>query len=363
MNRVGGFPVIFDKFAPDMKYLRILSIDGGGMRGIVPAVLLCKLEEYIRAKNPKLRIGDCFDLVAGTSTGGIVASGLLAPGRTKYEPWRYDACELVDLYRKWGPVIFRNTRFNKARTVFGLRKSRYPAEGINQTMEAYFGNLSLSQLKKPTLIPAFDVERRKAYFFTSHDARKDLNQDFYLRDVVRATTAAPTYFEPATIYSLADFHSRRRMTMIDGGIFANNPALCAYAEARGHPYFRKLMHTRIKASNMLILSLGTGTSNIFYPPEEIREWGLMQWSRPLVSMMMGGMAQTVDFQLEQVFSAVEAHDRYVRIDSRLPDYISPFMDDASEKNIDNLVEYAQNLSEQPETAAKFKHIVRLIMND
>lgn len=339
--------------------LRILSIDGGGIRGLIPAVLLAKFEEKIREKDPDGSIADYFDLFAGTSTGGILVSGLLSPSINKYHKWNYNAYELIDIYREWGPKIFANTFGHRVKSGFGLKSSKYPSKGLDDCLQAYFGNLSLSQLGKPCLIPSYDVERKKTHFFTRHDAREDFNQDFYLWDVIRSTTAAPTYFEASTIYSLGDFRNRQRYTMIDGGIYAHNPALCAYAEARANPYFRKITD-EVSASNMILFSLGTGDTKSPYSPDQVKSWGLIKWARPLVGIMMGAAAEAIHYQLTQVFGSVEAKDQYQRIDPDLPDDVSPYMDDASPENIESLVRFAYQLAESPEVEKKFNTVLNYI---
>lgn len=300
---------------------RILSIDGGGIRGIIPGQILVALErELQRRDGAEARLADYFDLVAGTSTGGILACILLCPDAAGRP--RFTAREAVDLYLEHGDEIFDVPFFHRLRTVGGTADEKYPAAALEQTLESYFGDLQLKQLLKPCLIPAYDIRKRRAVFFTQHDAGR-ASRNYLVRNVARATSAAPTYFEVACIESMA----RVPRPLIDGGVFANNPALCAYAEARKR--FKKT------ASRMAILSLGTGDVRKPYEYEEAKDWGPIGWAKPLIDIMMSAVSETVHYQLRQIYETVERPEQYLRIDvdlSRLPDGVSPEMDDASAQN-------------------------------
>lgn len=113
--------------------------------------------------------------------------------------------------------------------------------------------------------------------------------------------------------------------LIDGGVFANNPALCAYAEARN-------LQNDLTARDMFILCLGTGKINKPYHYKDARNWGLVEWVKPVLDIIMSGVAETVDYQLDQIFTAAGKPEQYVRIEPDLLD-ASPEMDEAS---IDNL---------------------------
>ena len=304
---------------------RILSIDGGGIRGIIPGQILVALEEELQERDgPQARLADYFDLVAGTSTGGILGCALLCPdadGRP-----RFTAREAVDLYLEHGDEIFDVPFFHRLRTVGGNTDEKYPADALEETLENYFGNLELKQLLKPCLITAYDIEKRRTVFFTQHDAGRP-SRNFLVKNVARATSAAPTYFEVARIASMTNV-SR---PLIDGGVFASNPAMCAYAEARER--FGKT------AARMAILSLGTGEVRKPYAYRDAKDWGPIGWVRPLIEIMMSGVSETVHYQLTQIYEAVARPEQYLRIDldlSRLPHGVSPDMDDASTENLRGL---------------------------
>lgn len=243
------------------KYTRILSIDGGGIRGIIPGQVLIALEKKLQAKQgARVRLADYFDLVAGTSTGGILAAGLLCPdssGRPKYSME-----DLVEIYLERGDEIFDVTLRRKIKTLGGLSDEKYSIDELQDALQDYFKEIQLKDLLKPCLITSYDIKRRKAHFFRQHRANNP-RYNYYVRDVAQATSAAPTYFEPAHVKSFSNV----TYPLVDGGVFANNPALCAYAESRD--YFQ----THPTAGDMLILSLGTGEIKKSYLYKEAKDWG------------------------------------------------------------------------------------------
>ena len=312
----------------------ILSIDGGGIRGIVPGQILTHIERLLKEiyDDPTYKIADHFDLIAGTSTGGILACAYLLSdfGRPKYT-----AEEVVEIYFERGDDIFSIPLFHRIRSAGGLLDEKYPAEGLEETLEDYFGDTKLSDLLKPSLITAYDIKRRKAHFFTQHDA-EDPEHNFFLRDVARATAAAPTYFEVSKIKSDAN----KYYPLIDGAIFANNPALCAYAEMRNKFSTKEL---KILASDILILSIGTGEANASYSYDEAKDWGLASWAKPALDMMMSAGSDTVDYQLRQIFEASGSGKQYLRINGQLPANIDPNMDCTDLENLKALKSFGDDL--------------------
>ena len=320
------------------KLTRILSIDGGGIRGIIPGEILVVLEETLQklSKNPQARIADYFDLIAGTSTGGILTCIYLCPEKKTRRPC-FTARQAVDLYFSRGDEIFDVPFFRRLWNAGGLLEEKYPADGLEAALKDYFGDTKLSELLKPSLITAYDILRRKGRFFTQLDAVNDENRDFLVRDVCRATSASPTFFEPALIKSMAD----TSYPLVDGAVFANNPTMCAYAEARnmaGKPW----------AGDMAILSLGTGTAKRAYRYEDAKGWGKADWGTPIIDIMMSGAAETVDYQLRMIFDSVERKDQYLRLQvdmTRAPESAHA-MDNASAENLNTLRELGREAAKQ-----------------
>lgn len=315
------------------KRINILSIDGGGIRGIIPAVILCAIEDGIRArKGDSARLADHVQLVAGTSTGGIIGCGMLIPDASNPKRPRYTMGEVLDIYMQRGKEIFSRSARHKFRTLGGLADEKYEASGLEKALEEKFGNTPLSQLLRPCLITSYDIRYRKTVFFGSHktDEGRNKGRDFLVRHVARATSAAPTYFEAANIPSMAGVHH----ALIDGGVFANNPSMCAYAEARGLTLGGIVKPT---AKDMYLLSIGTGTVTKEYPYAKAKDFGMMEWVQPVIDIMMSGNSETVSYQLERLFAAGDNPSGYVRIEPELHNASSE-MDLASPENLAALKE-------------------------
>jgi len=317
--------------------MRILSIDGGGIRGIIPGQVLVALEQKIQqlAKDPKLRIADVFDLIAGTSTGGILTCLYLCPGPRGKRP-RFTAAQAVDLYLQNGDDIFDVSIFHRIFSAGGTLEETYSAEPLERVLKEYFGDLRLGQLLKPCLITSYDITRRAAKFFNTADvAEEGAGRDFYVRDIARATSAAPTYFEPANIRAL----DMKVYPLIDGGVFANNPALCAYVEG-----FK--LDPKLDITDMKVLSLGTGAAEKPYEYSQARDWGKLGWALPVLDIMMSGVAETVDFQLRTLFAAAKRPEQYLRLQLDLADYpnVDSAMDNASERNMTALESAGKDLA-------------------
>lgn len=298
------------------KKLTVLSIDGGGIRGILPGVIVAYIEEQlqIRSNNPDTRISDYFDLIAGTSTGGILTCMYIAPnenGRPKFT-----AQEAVDLYLKNGQKIFSIPLGRRLLNVLGLFEAKYPVVNIEKIIKTYLGDLKLSQALKPCLVTAYEIFQRKTIFFNKVDTLKTETRDFYLHDVARATSAAPTYFRPAAVHSLFG----NPLYLVDGGMFANNPAMCAYAEARTAE-FSKILKRNDKpdfpgATQMVLVSIGTGSQGVSYSYSKAKNWGVIGWLKPLIDILMSGNSETVHYELREMFGAVDHQnlDNYFRLE-------------------------------------------------
>ena len=317
---------------------RILSIDGGGIRGLIPAVVLDRLEQ--RVGRP---VADCFDLIAGTSTGGILAVALTRAGEDGAPMW--SAAELIELYESQGPEIFDRTLFKTLESVFAIEDEKYSSENLQRALDHYLGEARLKDALTELLIAAYETEQRFPFFFKRRRAREEPSHDFPIRDVAYATSAAPTYFEPLKLETAdtVDYFS-----LVDGGVYANNPAMCAYAEARRHEPGRTIM----------VVSLGTGELTRCLPYDEVKEWGLREWiwpHTPILNVMFDGMSDTVDYQLNQVVD----DGFYFRFQPTL-DMAKDEMDDASATNLRALKLQATRLLGEREVAARFERMCTLL---
>ena len=307
--------------------LKILSIDGGGIRGIIPAIVLAEIEQHTGRP-----IAGLFDLIAGTSTGGILALGLGIP-KNPAGPL-HNARQLVEMYSREGARIFARP-LSRAITACGnLWRSKYPAAGIEEVLFEFFGESRLRDAATDLLITGYEIELSLPFFFRSAIARERLDYDFPASEVARATSAAPTYFEPMKLPSgtFTDHY-----TLIDGGVFANNPAACALVEARTtHP----------DATDFLVVSLGTGELSRCLPYAQTRNWGAVRWAMPVLDVVFDGVSRTVDYQLRQLLPGSSAGcRRYYRFQTTL-DAQNHSFDDASPENITALKAAAYNLVER-----------------
>lgn len=310
--------------------VRILSIDGGGIRGIIPAMVL-------QAILGKTKAQDAFHLIAGTSTGGLIAAALAKPN-----PIDLDA--ILDIYVDHGYEIFNKDTENRFHDMTG---PRYSADALENQLKEKFGDTYLSQVKDAELlVPSYAIRLPEPdgngatcapMFFRSWQARGILlagetqdKYDFKLADVARATSAAPTYFPPAAIHNRAG----QTFMMIDGGVFANNPTISAMVEAY------RLYHS----TDFLIVSLGTGIIPVQIDADAAVGWGDISWASPIISILMDGNSQTVEFEIQQL-----GDDQYTRLNISLAtatpqgEIVDPDMDDALDVNLQALQDKAAQL--------------------
>ncbi|MCO6359243.1 patatin-like phospholipase family protein [Roseivirga pacifica] len=318
------------------KKIKILSIDGGGIRGIIPGTILNYIESEIqkRTNNPDSRLADHFDLVAGTSTGGILTCTYLMCDENGQS--KYSAADALNIYLERGGDIFSLSFWRKLWTIFGIRRPKYSVDALESALHDYFGDTMTADLKRPCIITSYDIRDRKAVFFNKVDGVNNPVRNYKVKDVARATSAAPTYFKPARIKSAID----APLVLVDGGVFANNPALCAYAEARTLNFGKQDTPGDIafpSAEDMFVLSLGTGTEQEPYYYDKAKNWGMVSWIQPIIDIMMSGNSETVDYQLKQMFKAVKKQGSYHRIQPSLHNAKSQ-MDDVSPQNLNALHE-------------------------
>jgi patatin-like phospholipase/acyl hydrolase len=305
------------------KTIKILTIDGGGIRGIIPATILKAIE-----KETNKPISSLFDLIAGTSTGGIIALGLNVQGGGG-QP-KYTAGDLLNLYSEFGNDIFASNWWRKIGTGFNWLDPKYSQNPIEKILDDYFGQQKLSQTITNVLIPAYEIERRIAWFFKSTKANDDSSHDFYLKDVARATSAAPTYFPPAKISDPSD--PNNYYSFVDGGTFANNPAMSAFVEVqRMFP----------QATQFHLVSLGTGTRTTRIDHAIATGWGLAQWAQPILDIVFDGIDDSVDYHLKTLMQDMKLSS-YDRLQIKL-DKVNQQMDNASTENIRDLMLLGEEL--------------------
>lgn len=292
----------------------VLSIDGGGIRGIIPAKIIHFIETLVRCP-----VMGSIDMIAGTSTGGIIALALA-------EGW--GTADIVDMYRNHGEDIFRRKRFR-----WSMFRSKYDNDGLRRVLGKYLKK-DFGDSKVKLLIPAYDTERRRPVFFKSW---RNSMSDIKSKDVALATSAAPTYFPAVRV----EVEGRKR-SLIDGGVEANNPAMCALAECRKiYP-----------GEKVFVISLGTGSVNRPYPYKKVRKWGSLQWAPKIPSVFLDGQSDTVDHQLEHILGGSYAR---IQVDLRASDD----MDDASWGNIQELeADAMRSVSDSRRTVDRIVNVLK-----
>jgi hypothetical protein len=227
----------------------ILSIDGGGYRGLFPAHILQRIEEEW-----KIDWHQQFDMFAGTSTGSIIAAGL-ASG--------ISASQVTDFYCKHGKKIFTK-RWLSRLDLLKIFTSKYSSSTLKELLEDVFGTKTLGDISIPLILPAVDIGNGCV-----HVSKSKYVEGFYrdpgvkLSDAVLASCSAPTYFDPHVVAG--------KYQLVDGGLWANNPSLVAAIDA----HYR----LNIPLTDIRVLSIGTGKSKAFYPRSEgwWKDWFIRSW--------------------------------------------------------------------------------------
>jgi len=321
------------------KKVRILTLDGGGIRGIIPAIIIKYMEAYLVKKVPGTTISDHFDFISGTSTGGILTAIYLTPQDENKNKAKYTASEALDFYVNEGHGIFNASKLKGLKRLWGVgNATKYSPKKLEHLLKEKFGNLLMSQLLKPCLIPTYDMHTKSSFFFTStEDTTK---REYFVRDVLRSTSAAPTYFPPAKIKNIAPNQEENEMLNLDGGVFANNPTMCAYAEVR-NTNFEERNNNEPTASQMYILSIGTGGGGFqLKRKHKSHKWSLMRWAKSIPEIMMDGSIDAVAFQMNEIHETLQPNTQgsYLRIDTpKNSRNYSSDMSNASPKNIKNLL--------------------------
>ncbi len=299
--------------AETRKHVRILSLDGGGVYQITAAMGLAELER--RTGKP---VADLFDLIAGTSAGGLLALACLVPGEDGRP--RYTAEDLISLYEEGAGRIFSSSLWHWLRALGGLTHEKYEATGLEAALAEVFGDAPMAGAVRPALIPAYDIDHDTPYFFRSHRARTDPAHAFRMRDALRAATAVPAFFPPSRVTSDAG----DELACIDGGVVAFNPALWAYLEAR--ELFPRAQH-------MTVASFGAVRPDHGLRYENVLGWGRMNWAGPVFELMCDVSALGVDTQLARLLDHGGGDNRHDRFDAIIDRPRFATLDDASAQNI------------------------------
>ncbi|MFD3587108.1 CBASS cGAMP-activated phospholipase [Streptomyces sp. NPDC058683] len=243
---------------------QILALDGGGFRGMFSAAVLARLEEDLG-----VRIADHFDLIAGTSTGGIIALGLglgLSPQ------------QILEFYTDHGPRIFRDR--SRLRGLKHLMRAKYSAEPLRAALTEVFGERTFGESTKRLVITSYNVAADDVYLFRTphlHGLKRDWREKAV--NVALATSAAPTYLPGMPLDGAR---------LVDGGVWANNPAMVALTEAVGP--------LSVPLDTIRVFSLGT-TTDVRHRHRRLDRGGLLPWARDAVEVLMRAQSESAAKQV------------------------------------------------------------------
>lgn len=334
------------------RQIRILAIDGGGIRGVIPAQILTVLEGRIKEKLGKKSLAECFHIISGTSTGGILALGLSMRAEPEAPAAKHTAQSLRDLYLDQGSVIFPKDADRleekyeklvklvekipllpdargKAAVLKAALTSAYADDGFLTVLNQYFAYehakrpAKLAELMTDVLIPTYDIGRRTVELFTRQRAISFPNDNLSVVDLARSTSAAPSYFTPytarATDANNKPVSALDSYSLIDGGVCANNPTINAYAEAQ----------RLFPDSDYLVLSLGCGFNFSRIDIEAAQKWCAGLWLQPLLGVMFDGNGFSNDKAMSRLLGrTADGKQSYFRFQPRLGG-VSDSIDDAS----------------------------------
>ena len=294
-----------------MASIKVLSIDGGGIRGIIPAIILGELQKRLGRSLP-----EAFDLVAGTSTGGIIALGIGTRGN---QGGPYSPDELLNLYVRNAASIFKKNILTPEKEVLF---PKYSPDGLEKVLTEFFQATEFRTALTPLLVSSYDLQSQLPFFFKSHRIASEAHYNWPVASIARATSAAPTYFPPLHLTRGAEDYA-----LVDGGVFVNNPAMAAYAEARRlYP----------AADRFVVVSVGTGDRQDRITYAQAKDWGLLGWAKQIVPVMMDSVSEAVDYQLRQIPGCA-----YFRLQAGRLGAAENDMDNVAPENLANLQQTAK----------------------
>ncbi|XP_011007290.1 PREDICTED: patatin-like protein 3 [Populus euphratica] len=339
--------------------ITILSIDGGGIRGILPGVILAYLEAQLQALDGEdARIADYFDVISGTSTGGLITAMLAAPNEQQRP--LFEAKDIVPFYLNNSPKIFPQTSgmFAWPKNVWkAISGPKYDGKYLHKLVRDILKDTRLQQTLTNVVIPTFDIKKIQPVIFSSYQVPNSPITDALLSDICIATSAAPTYFPPHYFKNQDAQGNFEEFNLIDGGIAANNPTLVAISEvskqmSKKNPDFFPIKPTNYE--RYLVISIGTGANRngTTYSAKVASEWGVIGWlfhngRTPLITCYNNASSDMVDYHNSVVFQAFHSENYYLRIDEDKLQGDLYSVDIATKENLENLVKVGEDLLKSP----------------
>ncbi|MCW5317280.1 patatin [Nostoc sp. KVJ3] len=311
---------------------KILALDGGGIRGVVAARILQQVEQEIRSQGKANFLHEYFDLIAGTSTGSILAGGI-AVGM--------ESNELIEMYKDRGKDIFPldiKERYKNLPSIIRsildvFSVSRYSHDGLISVLKDAYKSTRIKDIDKPILlILAYDTLYRNTTFFTN--CHPDLGDrwydDCYLWEICTASASAPTFFPP---YKLEPLDKQKfgdwEFPHIDGGVSANNPSLAALSlamrlsQSSVSPIIKqKYKLDNLRLEDISILSIGTGQTGEPYQYKQISTWRGLDWVKNLTNIFMEPTSEIGSTICRQIMGGYDSK-RYLRLQFDLNETFKP----------------------------------------
>ncbi len=304
-------------------------MDGGGLRGIIPVLVLQEIERRAKGK----RIHELFDLFSGTSTGGLIACAVAVGADGKNPLLTLD--QILAVYTEQGKDIFPSQSWlgSALTKITSLKRPEYSPAGLDKVLRDLLGHKRIADCLKPIFIPSYDLFNNEDVFFKSRHAMTDPTANSELYDVCRATSAAPTYF-PAYDCS----YEGKKRTFIDGGMFMNNPALGSIVEVSKYHADPIYNRPNLNFGDICLLSLGTGHYTADIARKKVESWGLLDWAKPITDIMMQGMNQAVTYETEELLD----DGNFLRLTLQIEDPKYASMSDSSPQTRDYLIQETKN---------------------
>ncbi|XP_048503179.1 patatin-like protein 1 [Beta vulgaris subsp. vulgaris] len=297
------------------KLITILSLDGGGVRGLIPAVILSFLEQQLQNLDGKdARIADYFDVIAGSSTGGLVSAMLTAPNQNNRP--LYAAKDIVPFYLEHSPKIFPQTRYIFAQ----IFRPKYDGNYLHNLLKEGFKVTKLHQTLTNLVIPAFDIKLLQPVIFSSFKIATQPSLNAKLSDICIGGSAAPTYFPSYHFQNTFGDENIREFDLIDSGIVNNNPTLLAMMEVSKELIVQNPAPHHMHDERLFVISIGSGSAKNEhkYNANMTANWGPLSWilyngSSPIIDCLFESGADMVDLHNNVLFQAIQIQDNYLRI--------------------------------------------------
>ncbi|KAG8090148.1 hypothetical protein GUJ93_ZPchr0011g27306 [Zizania palustris] len=337
--------------------ITVLSIDGGGIRGLIPATILACLEAKLQELDgPEARIADYFDVIAGTSTGALITSMLAAPDDQRRP--LFAAADLTKFYLENGPNIFPQRKAGfltpMANLISAVRGPKYDGTFLHDKIKSLTHDVAIADTVTNIIVPAFDVKNLQPIIFSTYEAKNDPLKNAKLSDICISTSAAPTYFPAHFFTTTNDSGESREFHLVDGGVAANNPTMLAMSMIskevlQGNEDFKQDKVTKYR-KNFLVISIGTGSAKMSekYTAPVCAKWGVLRWLydggfTPLIDIFSYASADMVDIHASILFQSLERKTSYLRIqDDSLTGHASS-VDISTMENMEALIGIGKKL--------------------